>query len=175
MHLFNRKLPFLLVFFTQSLWAQTTFNNAITRGINCSTTVTSLGMRLDCSGKGFITADQLPYGPTTTVMNITVLSADVPVLIGIGQRVDSFCSLSMFPEANTTWANCQSCNKYFCAYHKLATSTSSYYATSAGVGHLIQVGKKYNWQFIPGTSSSGQCWEIKIASKIFVLVYFNSW
>ena len=163
-----RSLIYLLILslLTPNLFAQITFNSPLSQGTTCTTTVLSSGLRLDCSGKGYITADSLLDGPVTTYMYVTVLSANVPVGVGLGQRLDPNCLSSMLPETGTTWKDCTSCDLYKCYYNKLTTYTDSTLASSVQPRQAIKVGKKYNWQMIPAPSS-GQCWKITISSTAY--------
>lgn len=163
MALFGFRALLILLIFAHNPWAQITFNSPMSGGTSCSTTVTSAGLRLDCTGRGYITADKLLDGSVNTYMYVTVLSADVPAGVGLGQRTDTTCLASMFPEAGTTWYDCQSCSKYYCYYNEVTTFTSSSYATVSPY-QTIKIGKRYNWQIVPATSS-GKCWKINIASE----------
>ena len=161
----------LICLLSQNLWAQITFDNPITTGTTCSTTVLSDGLRLYCSGEGFITADALPDTPVVTNMAVTVVSSTVPVGVGLGQVLDSNCLSSMLPEATTTWHDCQLCDRTNCYYDEVVTYTSASYILARNTPqYAATIGKKYSWMITPPTAA-GQCWEVDITSNNLIRIF----
>ena len=75
----NLIYPIFICLLPQNLWTRSTFDDPITTGTICVITLLSDGLRLYCSGEGFITADALLGTPVITNMAVTILSLNVPV------------------------------------------------------------------------------------------------
>jgi len=166
---------FLFLVLLHSTSAQITFTSPTAQGVSCSYSINTVGLTISCSGKGFYVMDPLVMG-YTTVMDITVtyLALGQAVGIGLGQKSDANCLSSNYPPSGQTWATCTpsstTCKTSACMFNKVTAFSSSAYSAAYSF-NVMQVNKRYVWEFTPPSCpSTSKCWRIQVSSKFLIAI-----